>query len=129
MTALNYKPPAEWGMDLLLKNDFVPVADVGEVKNTAAAGAGFPSRGHTYFAVTKCVIGFREASRLVKIAEENACVIKLVAGNAIGTTNSILSIIKMGIKADTSLGLGIVALDGGNATNAFAECHKVLSGY
>ena len=144
MTATAYKPPVAysgegfrylydaetWGADFspvdseATANDFVPAENSPlTADRNAAKGNGAVS----YFTVTKQTIGFREASRLVSIAENSGSVIKLVAGRTVGTTKSILSIIKMGIKANTSVGLFVVG--NGNDTKAvFAECLRVFSG-
>lgn len=79
----------------------------------------------SYFRITKCRLGFRECARLVRIAEENDALIRLVAGRSTGTTSSILSLVKMGIGADTPVA---VSISGGNAGRVFEECMKVLDG-
>ena len=89
--------------------------------------------GYTYFTVTKCNLGFREAARLVQIAADSGSRIKLVAGAKVGTSDSVLSFIKMGVTAGSSVGISIVAdegntLDAQSAKCVFAECRAALVG-
>ena len=136
MTAAAYKIPVDknyiYDSTGNANVDFVSIADdvgandfddtdVSSKKKASGVGAV------SYFTITKCNIGFREASQLVAIAEANGSVIKLVSGKTVGTTKSILSIIKMGVKADASVGFFIVG-GNGDAKAVFAECREVLSG-
>ena len=79
----------------------------------------------SYFRITKCKIGFREAARLVKIAEETGSIIRLVAGRATGNSSSVLSIIKMGIEENTPVAVRIMH---GDTQGAFTACANVLDG-
>ena len=73
----------------------------------------------------KCMMGFRECSRLVAIARENGCVIRLAAGKKSGSTESMLSLIQMGLREGTSV---VLSIQGEDSRAAFHECVKVLDG-
>ena len=73
----------------------------------------------------KCMLGLRESARLVAIARKTGCVIQLAAGKKSGTTESMLSLIQMGLREGTSVVLSIQGMD---SRAAFHECVKVLDG-
>ena len=112
-------------------NDFVHDDNLGEKETTAKIDAPVSAGGYTYFTVTKCNIGFREATQLVKIAAETGSTIKLVAGSKVGTTASVLSLIKMVIPAGASVGICIACNKGKGdvfAKYIFSECRRVFLG-
>ena len=73
----------------------------------------------------KCMVGFRESARLVKIAKETGCVIRLAVGKKSGSTESMLSLIQMGLREGTSV---VLSIQGEDSRAAFHECVKVLDG-
>ena len=79
----------------------------------------------SYFAVTKCNLGFRECAHLVEAASETGSIIRLVAGRKTGNADSILSLIKMGIKEGTPVAISILR---GDTKRAFEECMKAMEG-
>ena len=73
----------------------------------------------------KCMMGFRECARLVAVARETGCVIRLVAGKKSGSTDSMLSLVQMGLREGTSV---VLSIRGEDSRAAFHECVKVLDG-
>ena len=73
----------------------------------------------------KCMLGFRESARLVAIAKKTGCVIRLAAGKRSGSTDSMLSLIRMGLREGTSV---VLSIQGEDSRAAFHECVKVLDG-
>ena len=75
--------------------------------------------------VSKGIIGFRESAHLVKVAEATECMITIASGKKIGTTDSILSLVNLGIMPGKSLVLNI---KGERNEEAFREASKIISG-
>ncbi len=73
----------------------------------------------------KCMLGFRECARLVTIARETGCVIRLAVGKKSGSTESMLSLIQMGLCEGTSV---VLSIQGEDSRAAFHACVKVLDG-
>lgn len=86
---------------------------------TAKSGAVVMRRG------VGCMLGFRECAKLVKIAKETDCVIRLAAGKKSGSTESMLSLMQMGLREGTSV---VLSVQGEDSRAAFHECVKVLDG-
>ena len=112
--------------------DFCPDDFADDAKDIAVANDALPKKitdaksgAVSYFIITKCTIGFREASRLVQIANETSSVIRIVAGRSTGNASSILSVIKMGIKENTPIAVSIMH---GDTTAAFNKCLAVFNG-
>ena len=96
--------------------------------HTAVALEPKVAAAHTevsFILVSKGIIGFRESAHLVKIAEATDCTITIASGKKIGTTNSILSMVNLGIMPGKSLVLNI---KGERNEEAFREASKVISG-
>ena len=70
-------------------------------------------------------ICFRECVKLIKIAEETGCTIKLTAGQQSGTTGSLLSLLKLAIVPGTPI---VLSLQGENMEQAYHMCMDVLNG-
>ena len=70
-------------------------------------------------------ICFRECVKLIKIAEETGCRISFTAGGSKGDTDSLLSLLKLGIIPGTSV---VMSLSGGNVEEAYRQAMTVLEG-
>ena len=70
--------------------------------------------------IIKSTFGFRECSTLIKIAQQTNSYIEIIANNKKGNTNSILSLMQLGIIKDTPI---IFTVKGNNQI----ECvHKIM---
>lgn len=70
--------------------------------------------------IIKSTFGFRECSTLIKIAQQTNSYIEIIANNKKGNTNSILSLMQLGIVKDTPI---IFTVKGINQI----ECvHKIM---
>lgn len=65
-------------------------------------------------------LGFRECALLVQIAKQTNTTIEIHANNKIGTTDSIISLMQLGIKENS----GVVFIIRGN--NQVECCHQVM---
>ena len=74
----------------------------------------------SFLRVTQKVIGFRECSKLIQIANETDTIIKLISGKKQGTTESILSLVTLGLSAGTSI---VLEIDG---RSEFADKHTAF---
>lgn len=79
----------------------------------------------SFLLVTGIVIGFRECARLVEIAENTGCDVRLAAGRHSGSAGSIFSLVHMGLTAGQSV---LLTIKGENREEAFREIRKVLNG-
>ncbi len=79
----------------------------------------------SFLLVTKTVLGFRESARLVEIARETGCTIRLAAGKRSGSSESLYSFVHMGLGAGNSVVLNI---EGEAREEAFHAVQKVLNG-
>ena len=79
----------------------------------------------SFIMVAKGVLGLRECSHLVRIAENTDCLIRLISGKKIGTTKSILSLANLGIIKGKSL---VLSIHGARNEEAFHEAVKVING-
>ena len=79
----------------------------------------------SFILVSKGILGFRESAHLIKIAEETNCTITIASGKKIGTTESILSMVNLGIMPGKSLVLNI---KGARNEEAFREVSKIIGG-
>ncbi|HCB93373.1 MAG TPA: hypothetical protein DEP57_06135 [Selenomonas sp.] len=79
----------------------------------------------SFLLVTGIVIGFRESARLVEIAKDTGCDVRLAAGKLSGSSKSIFSIVHMGLAAGQSV---LLTIEGKNREEAFHEIRKVLNG-
>ena len=99
--------------------------NVATEKTATKPNEGKQNRPVTYLKTVKSNIGFREAAGLVRVAESNGSIVRLVVGRATGNTKSIMSIIKMGIKPDTLVAISVM---NGNTDSTLADCVKILEG-
>lgn len=102
----------------VLTNKDYNTTTADEAKVTKAAEVSF-------IMVSKGILGFRESARLVKIANETNCTITVASGKKLGTTNSILSMVNLGILPGKSLVLNI---KGERNDEAFRMAAKVING-
>lgn len=79
----------------------------------------------SFILVAKGVLGLRECSHLVRIADETGCLIRLISGKKSGSTMSILSLANLGIAKGKSL---VLSIHGARNEEAFREAFKVISG-
>lgn len=79
----------------------------------------------SFILVSKGIIGFRESAHLIKVAQDTDCMITIASGKKIGTTDSILSLVNLGIMPGKSLVLNI---KGERNEEAFREASKIISG-
>lgn len=79
----------------------------------------------SFILVSKGIIGFRESAHLIKVAQDTNCTITIASGKKIGTTDSILSMVNLGILPGKSLVLNI---KGERNEEAFREASKIISG-
>jgi len=75
--------------------------------------------------VLKCNLGFREASRLMKISGETEAVIRLTLGKRSATADSMLALLALGIKEGQAV---VLTVKGGDTKRAFEESLDVLDG-
>ena len=79
----------------------------------------------SFILVSKGILGFRESAHLIKVAKETGCTITIASGKKIGTTDSILSMVNLGIMPGKSLVLNI---KGARNEEAFREVSKIIGG-
>jgi len=73
----------------------------------------------------KCTLGFREASRLMRIASETGATIHLVSGKRSASAESMLALLALGLKEGSSV---VLTVKGENTRTAFEESVDVLDG-
>lgn len=101
-----------------------------KVKNHRVAAqaeviAKTPHAEVSFIMVAKGVIGFRESAHIVKVAEDTDTSISIASGKKFGTSNSILSLVNLGLMAGKSLVLNI---KGERNEEAFREVSKIIAG-
>ena len=79
----------------------------------------------SFIMIAKGVLGLRECSHLVRIADETGCLIRLISGKKSGSTKSILSLANLGITNGKSL---VLSIHGARNEEAFHEAVKVING-
>ena len=79
----------------------------------------------SFIMVSKGVLGFRESAHVIKVAEDTDCAVTIASGKKLGTTESILSLVNLGIMPGKSLVLNI---KGERNEEAFREISKVIGG-
>ncbi len=79
----------------------------------------------SFIMVAKGVLGLRECSHLVQIANDTGCLIRLISGKKSGSTKSILSLANLGIQKGKSL---VLSIHGARNEEAFREAVKVING-
>ncbi|MBR2216185.1 MAG: HPr family phosphocarrier protein [Selenomonadaceae bacterium] len=70
-------------------------------------------------------ICFRECAKIIKIAEETGCHISITAGSRKGTTDSLLSLVQLGLTPGRTV---VLSATGQAPELAFRDCLKVLDG-
>lgn len=79
----------------------------------------------SFILVAKITLAFRECAEIVKIANETNCKIEIASGSKSGNSESILSLVSLGISADKSL---VLTIKGDKNEEAFKKISKVISG-
>ena len=79
----------------------------------------------SFIMVAKGVLAFRECAHIVKIAEETGCLVRLISGKKVGSSNSILSLVNLEIAPGKSL---VLSIHGARNQEAFKEIAKVIAG-
>lgn len=79
----------------------------------------------SFIMVAKGVLGFRESAHIIKVAEATNCKISIASGKNLGSTESILSLVNLGISSGKSLVLNI---KGERNEEAFREVSKIIAG-
>ena len=92
-----------------------------EIKNNNAVAAQVVS----FIMVAKVVLGFRECAEIIKIAEETNCTVQMTSGKKSGSSDSIMSLVSLGILADKSL---VLTIKGENKEDAFHRISKIING-
>ena len=79
----------------------------------------------SFILVAKGVLAFRECAHIVKIAEETGCLVRLISGKKVGSSNSILSLVNLEIMPGKSL---VLSIHGARNQEAFKEIAKIIAG-
>ena len=76
--------------------------------------------------IAHSVLGFRESAELMKVANASGCTISLASGNKKGSTNSVLSLVSMGLSAGNSV---VLSVHGRDEASAISGCARVLAAH
>ncbi|MBR2178935.1 MAG: HPr family phosphocarrier protein [Selenomonadaceae bacterium] len=79
----------------------------------------------SFIMVAKGILALRECAHIVKIAEETGCLVRLISGKKVGSSNSILSLINLEITPGKSL---VLSIHGARNQEAFGKISKVIAG-
>ncbi len=79
----------------------------------------------SFMLVSKVKLCFRECSKIIKIAEETGCIIEIASGTKSGTSESILSLVNLGITVDKSL---VLTIKGTKNQEALKRVSKIING-
>ena len=79
----------------------------------------------SFILVAKVKLCFRECAKIVKIAEETDCFVEIASGTKSGTSESILSLVNLGITNDKSL---VLTIKGERNDEAFRRISKIING-
>lgn len=79
----------------------------------------------SFILVSKNTLGFRECASIINIAKETDCKVKIVSGKKSGTSESILSLIGLGITPDKRL---VLTINGDRNEEALLEISQIISG-
>ena len=79
----------------------------------------------SFILVARRTIGFRESAGLVEIARKTDCVIRLAAGKRSGSSDSLFSLVRMGLLAGQTF---VLTIEGDAREEAFHEVDKILHG-
>lgn len=78
----------------------------------------------SFILVAQNMLGFRECAKIVNIAKETNCKIKIASGSKIGTSDSMLSLVALEIVAEKSL---VLTISGKRNDEAFREVSKIIN--
>ena len=73
--------------------------------------------------VTNNTLGFRESAELVKTAFDTGCKIRLASGDKNGSTDSVLSLVSMGLGNGKTVFLSV---EGNDEMSAISACVNIL---
>ena len=76
--------------------------------------------------IANSVLGFRESAALRKVALDSGCTIRLASGSKNGSTDSVLSLVSMGLSAGHSV---VLSVDGRDEASAINGCARVLAAH
>ena len=79
----------------------------------------------SFILVAKTKLCFRECAKIVQVAEDTGCMIEIASGTKSGNSESILSLLNLGIVAEKSL---VLTIKGERNDEAFRAVSKILSG-
>ena len=79
----------------------------------------------SFMLISKVKLCFRECAKIVKIAEDTNCLIEVASGTKSGNTESILSLVNLGIGIDKSL---VLTIKGERNEEAFHGVSKIIAG-
>ena len=79
----------------------------------------------SFMMVAQNVLGARESSRVMKIADETKTTIKITSGKKSGNSKSIISLMNLGILPGKSL---VLSIEGENTQEAFHKFKELMSG-
>ena len=79
----------------------------------------------SFILVAKGILAFRECAHIVKIAKDTDCLVRLISGKKVGSSDSILSLVNLEIMPGKSL---VLSIHGAKNKEAFTEIAKVIAG-
>jgi len=82
------------------------------------------SNKYTFFTITHINLGFRECMELIKLSDKLHCKFTIIHNNNVGTSDSILSLAKLGLHENDHL---VFILSGENLDEMFKKIHDRLS--
>ena len=93
------------------------------VKFLRNKAGGAINRPLSSLVVADQVLGFRESAELMKVAHESGCTIRLASGSKNGSTDSVLSLVSMGLTGGNTVFLSV---EGNDEASAITGCARVL---
>lgn len=79
----------------------------------------------SFILVAKNMLGLRECAAIVNVAKETDCTVQIASGTKVGTSESILSLVGLGVVPDKSL---VLTIKGERNDEAFREISKIING-
>ena len=79
----------------------------------------------SFILVAKNVIGARESAAIMNIAKNTGTLVRIVSGKKTGSSNSIISLMNLGIMPEKSL---VLSIHGEKNQEAFHEIAKIIVG-
>ena len=79
----------------------------------------------SFILVAKNVIGARESAAIMNIAKDTNTLVRIVSGKKTGSSNSIISLMNLGIMPEKSL---VLSIHGSKNQEAFHEIAKIIVG-